>query len=203
MTFPYYIEHIPSVNENFKNLSSDVFIFKGEKNNYVYDVGNGGDALKRLNEIENKIAIISHFHHDHIMNIDKCKWVEVYGGRLTKICILQGTVIEDELIINDGITLRAYYLRNSHAKDFLVLECGDYLFLSDSIYCTVIDGKRVYNATLLKEQIDALEKSNAKYFVVSHDDKLIYTKNEIIDKLKSIYKRRNPKLPYIPEEAEC
>ncbi len=201
MNFPDYITHIPSVNNDFENLSSDVFIIRGKRRNYVYDVGNGGDALEILSEIPNKIAIISHFHHDHIMNIDKLGFEDVIQGRITEKYTKVGRVIEDEMFISDGVNIRVFFLTNSHAKDFLVLEVGDYLFLSDSVYCTVVKDERVYNANLLKKQIEELEKVSAKYFVVSHDEKLIYKKDEIINRLKSIYSRRNPKSAYIPEKA--
>lgn len=199
MTFPKYIEHIPSINENFKNLSSDVFIIKGNRHNYVYDAGNSDYVADRLNQIPNKVLIVSHFHHDHIMNIDKCEWDEVYQGALTLKYTKVGKIVDSEMLIDDGVGLHIFYLPNSHAKDFLVLECGDYLFLSDSVYCTVVNNERVYNANLLKEQIECLEGISARYFVISHDDKLVYNKDEVIEKLKSIYDRRNPKLSYIAE----
>ena len=199
---PDYITHIPSVNDDFENLSSDVFIIRGERYNYVYDVGNGGEALEALEKTPEKIAIISHFHHDHIMNIDKLEFVDVIQGGITKKYTGVGRVIDEELLIEDGVSLRLFFLTNSHAKDFIVLEVGDYLFLSDSIYCTVVKGERVYNANLLKEQIKELEAVDAKYFVVSHDEKLIYKKKEIIERLKEIYARRDNKSAYIPEKAE-
>ncbi|MBO5495554.1 MAG: MBL fold metallo-hydrolase [Eubacterium sp.] len=200
MDFPEYITHIPSVDNDFESLSSDVYVIKGERYNYLYDVGNNEKVAKALEKIPNKIAVISHFHHDHILNLDRISTEEVIEGRLTKEYTKRGSVLEGERTINDGVTIRLYYLKNSHAKDFIVLEAGDFLFLSDSVYCTVKNGRRVYNASLLNEQIKTLEKSPAKFFVVSHDKKQIYAKDEIIDRLKDIYSRRNPQNPYIDEK---
>ena len=124
-------------------------------------------------------------------------------GIVLLISFFIGAVICIQIKLNIQSAWMPLWVSGYVTREIMLLE------FSSSIMCLILSGKVGSNIASelgtmrTTQQIDALEKSNAKYFVVSHNDKLIYTKNEIIDKLKSIYKRRNPKLPYIPEEAEC
>ena len=77
------------------------------------------------------------------------------------------------------------------------METGDYAFLGDGIYSTMKQGKVCYNASVLKEEIEVLKNLSAKFFLISHDERFIYQKEEIIAELEEIYSRRDPKESYI------
>jgi hypothetical protein len=58
-------------------------------------------------------------------------------------------------------------------------------------------GKTCYNAPVLKEEIAVLEKLSAKFFLISHDERFVRPKEEIISELLEIYSKRDPKESYI------
>lgn len=62
---------------NDNPLSSDVAIIKDR---FVFEVGNGDYIIDELNKIDDKIIAISHFHQDHIANLNKLEYKELYIG---------------------------------------------------------------------------------------------------------------------------
>ena len=66
-------------------LSADVFIVEGQNNIYMYDTGNGDESLNEIKSILNEYSdkpvkiIISHFHPDHMGNIDKIEKDKIYS----------------------------------------------------------------------------------------------------------------------------
>ena len=57
--------------------------------------------------------------------------------------------------------------------------------------------KPVYNAQLLKEEIQVLKGLRARYVLLSHDTIFCHEKKEIIEELEQIYARRKKESPYI------
>ena len=73
----------------------------------------------------------------------------------------------------------------------------EYAFIGDSSYCMTKDGKACYNAQLLREEIDLLERIPADKILVSHDRKYLRNKAVVLRQLKSIYSHRTSDSPYI------
>ena len=104
---------------------------------------------------------------------------------------------ESDMFFDDGEKIHIFPLPSSHAKGSLGMEIGDYAFLGDATYSTMKQGKVCYNASVLKEEIAVLKNLSAKFFLISHDEKFIRPKEEIIEELEEIYKKRDPKESYI------
>ena len=64
-------------------LSADVYFIEGDKYCYIYDVGNNDDSLNQINQIKKeKIIVLSHYHQDHIGNIEN---IDYYHTMLDEI----------------------------------------------------------------------------------------------------------------------
>lgn len=188
-------------------LSADIFMFKGIKHNYLFDLGANKQALEFIRSIENPVAIISHFHADHCANArvlleEGWPFEEFYAGKKTcdslKVNDL-GTVVNESLVIDDGIHLEIIPMPSCHAKGSLMVKFGRCLFVGDGLYGGNIpsEGFRYgYNAGVLLEEIRELEKVDCDFFVTSHTgDKR--EKKEVLDKLRMIYSLRDGNSPYI------
>lgn len=179
-------------------LSADVGIFFGDGAVWLFDIGACERTAKLINSIEKpKKAVISHFHPDHMGNLEHAELNELYLGAHTFKYANRGTVVEEDTFIDDGENIHIFPLPSSHAKGSLGLEIGEYAFLGDGIYSTMKKGKTCYNMSVLKEEITVLKSLSAKYFLISHDEKFIRTKEEIIGELEKIYSGRDPKESYI------
>ena len=181
-----------------KPLSADVGIIEGYEFVWIFDVGADESVPTLLNKIPKaKNAVISHFHPDHMGNLEHVDLNEVYLGANTFKYAKRGTVVDKDVFIDDGIKIHIFPLPSSHAKGSLGLETGEYAFLGDASYSTMKQGKVCYNASVLKEEIAVLEKLSAKFFLISHDEKFIRPKEEIVSELLEIYSKRDPKESYI------
>lgn len=190
-------ENIKIINESREPLSCHCFIIEGKDNTWIFDVGASEKAFNEIKNIENKIIVLSHFHQDHIENINKLDCNNIFQGEFTFKHTGKGNIVTEEKIIDDGVEFRIFPLPNTHAKGSVGLESGDYAFLGDAIYPSHINGHHAYNATLLKAEIDTLKSCKAKYFILSHNEEFIYTKEDMLARLESVYLKRNPKEPYI------
>ena len=181
-----------------KPLSADVGIFEGDESVWIFDVGADASVPKSLNKIPKpKNAVISHFHPDHMSNLEHVDLNGIYLGTNTFKYAKRGTVVDKDVFIDDGIAIHIFPLPSSHAKGSLGMEIGDYAFLGDATYSTMKQGKVCYNVSVLKEEIAVLKNLSAKFFLISHDEKFIRPKEEIIEELEEIYKKRDPKESYI------
>ena len=176
-------------------LSSNVFIIKGNKNTYIYDVGSDRISREEIKKIKNKSIIISHFHKDHMENLNFLSDDEydLYIGDYIYKILGYGNVIKDRYEINDGIHLIIIYIPNSHAKGSLGLIINnEYLLIGDSL-----DGNRNgFNVSLLNEEIKLLKELDYKYVLNGHNDERI-NKEDIIKELEFIYSKRIKNKPYI------
>ena len=73
----------------------------------------------------------------------------------------------------------------------------EYAFIGDSSYCMTKDGRACYNAQLLKDEIELLERIPADKLLVSHDRKFVRSKAVVLRQLSSIYSHRTADSPYI------
>ena len=191
-------DRISYIKATGKPLSTDVGIVEGDEFIWIFDVGADESVPISLNKIQKpKNAVISHFHPDHMGNLEHVDLNEVYLGANTFKYAKRGKVVDGDVFINDGAEIHLFPLPSSHAKGSIGMETGDYAFLGDAIYSTMKQGKVCYNASVLKEEIAVLKNLSAKFFLISHDEIFVRPKEEIISELEEIYKKRDPKESYI------
>lgn len=66
-------------------LSADVILVDGQEYLYVFDVGNNEQVAAYLNSLpKKKRVILSHFHTDHMGNIGRVQWENVFFGANTE-----------------------------------------------------------------------------------------------------------------------
>ena len=189
------ISYLPSVEAP---ISSDVVFIKpdGSDTTWVFDVGTTSEAAEIINNIEGKKNIvISHFHPDHILNLLKIKYDNLYVTKYTKKYTRAGTVIDSELDFPDGIKI--YPFPSSHSKGALALEYKDYAFLGDATYCHFRLTAREYNVQLLEQMVSRMEQSDAPNFCLSHDKAFVQPKESVLRIYRKILARRKPGNPTI------
>ena len=193
--FEDYIEHIPASEEP---LSSDVFIIRGERYNWVYDTGRCDEAFERLAAVPDKRIILSHFHPDHTLNVKRLDYDALYIGKNTFKYLKRGAILEEACEFEDGVRLKIMPMPSSHAKGTLVLLLnGKYLFSGDGFYPELKGKELRYNVTILKEQIDFLKSADAKFVCLSHRDRPVLPKRVVIKLLEGIYELRQKDEPYV------
>lgn len=184
-------------------LSAEVFVIKGNDYLYLFDCGNGESALKAINSFtQKKRIIVSHFHADHFGNRDKIN-AEYLISRFDRKYLRCDTyeIIEDKKEIIDGVDLLITAVPSTHAKGSLILTLNHtYTFLGDSAYGARVNGKVVYNAQLLEQQIRVLKGLPTVYFINSHSSGEPREKAAVIDELEKIYKLRKKNNPFIEPE---
>lgn len=186
-------DYISYIEKSRDPLSAEVFVIQGKKNVYIYDVGNGEKYVDMINrQISDKIVVLSHFHPDHIYNLNQINYQKLYQSKNTSKYTKINGYISEEIKTDDEIKI--IEIPSTHAKGCLALEFGDYLFVGDSFYAS---NKRLYNANFLKMQIDYLKTSKVQYVIMSHREPLVESKEVILKELIEIYNKRNPKEPFI------
>ncbi len=191
-------ERISYIKASENPLSADVGIFEGDEFIWIFDIGTDESVPMSLGTFEKpKNAVISHFHPDHMGNFEHVDLNEVYLGANTFKYAKRGNVIDKDIFISDGIEIHIFPLPSSHAKGSVGMEVGDYAFLGDATYATMKQGKVCYNVSVLKEEIAVLKNLSAKFFLISHDEKFVHPKEEIIAKLEEIYLKRDLKESFI------
>lgn len=180
-------------------LSADVIVVKGDKYTWLFDVGASDESAKFINSIEGpKAVVISHFHQDHMANLSRVNFDNLYVGNFTFTKINSGNVVDREFFFDDGMKIVLRPVASSHSKGSVVMEVDEkFLFLGDSIYCRMMNGKCVYDAGLLLEQIRFLKQVKASNCLVSHADVIVRKTSSVIMELENIYSRRQGNEPYI------
>lgn len=214
-------------------LSADVILVDGRDYLYVFDVGNHEQVAAYLNSLpKKKRVILSHFHTDHMGNIGRIQWENVFFGANTEKYFqhyipdyaaqrfselpsaLAGALageadgevqtlsryvtVFDSVNISDGVTIEIYHVPNSHAKGSLLLQVdGEYIFIGDSLYAKAEGENYVYNAQLLKEEIELLKKLSGSQIFSSHENRPLKAKAGVLRFLEQIYAKREKKDAYI------
>ena len=93
--------------------------------------------------------------------------------------------------------IHAFKINSCHAKGSIGIEVDDYAFIGDATAPCFKKGQYVYNTQMLKDEIDKLSSLKAKYVVMSHHMEEVKQKEEVINRLKNIYLRRDKNSPYI------
>ena len=186
-------ERISYIEATEEPLSADIGIIRCDDTEWLYDVGNDVRSLAGLGGQYN--VVLSHFHQDHTGSLDKVRIRDLYVSGETFRHTGRGTVVAGELRIGD---LRIFQIPSSHTKGCLGLEIGnEYAFAGDALYCKVKDGYYVYNAQLLKDEIEVLKTLKAPKLLVSHFKGLVRPKDEVITELEQIYSMREKNSPDI------
>lgn len=190
-------------------LSSDSYIIKGEKEYWIYDAGAGDlnfGAISKLDGTKN--LIISHFHIDHIGNLNRLSFDNIYATKYTGKYIPENagpvTIVDSKIDIADGnVMLSIVPMPSSHSKGSLSMVLNDeYIFMGDSAYGSGRDGHVAFNVSLLKEQTDLLKFLNPEYCVLSHEERNVYHKTSIIRNFERIYEKREKDNPYVFLEGQ-
>ncbi len=180
-------------------LSADIGIVEGNEYCWIFDVGNCEEARLKLSNIQKpKAVVLSHFHPDHIGNLDKISYDKLYCGDNTFKYTKTGEIITNDCFFEDGVSVHLFKIPSCHAKGSIGMEIdGEYAFWGDAAYCTAKGGNAVYNTQLLLEQIRLLKKLSSKYILLSHKENLVREKDVVLKFLCSIYDRRMQGEPYI------
>ena len=164
-TWKCVTDYFSYITPAIKPLSANVSVIEGEKYLWVYDVGSHENIPEMLAEISKqkgkKIKIIlSHFHPDHIANLQHIKWESLYQGKNTYKYTHIGEIVESDINVDEtDIKLRIFQMPSSHAKGSLALLVNNkYCLLGDALYPAHKGDKTVYNAGILKQQIDILKQ---------------------------------------------
>lgn len=226
-------ENISYIKASDNPLSADVVLAEGREYLYVFDVGNDEQVAEYLNSLpKSKRVILSHFHADHMGNVGRVNWNNVFFGANTekyfqqyipdyakqrfaelpgaltgaldgkipeKCCTFPRYVtVFDTIKIQDGISIEIHHVPNSHAKGALLMQVNEeYIFIGDSLYSKVEGDTYVYNAQLLKEEIELLKKLQGTKIFSSHEDRPIKEKAGVVRFLEQIYAKREKNDAYI------
>lgn len=174
-------------------LSADIGIIRDNGTTWLYDVGDGENRIPELNETCN--VILSHFHQDHIGNLDRISVRELFVSKETYAHTHRGTLVTESFSMGN---LRIFPIPSSHTKGCLGLEIDEtYAFVGDALYSKVKAGHYVYNAQLLQEEIAVLKKLHAPFLLVSHFLGMVRSKEEVLKELEEIYAQRVRNSPEI------
>ncbi len=174
-------------------LSADIGIVRDGGKIWLYDVGNDERAVSGLRDSYR--IVLSHFHADHTGNLERLKAEALYVSKETGAHVHAGTVVQSDLTVGG---LHIFPLPSSHAKGCLGLETDEgFAFVGDGLYSRVKDGFYVYNATLLKDEIEVLRSLRAEYLLVSHFRGLVRKKADVLKELSEIYAMRSKNDPEI------
>ena len=101
-------------------------------------------------------------------------------------------VVQEDIYIQDGdVSLHIFPLPSSHAKSCVALEVNEeWCFLGDALYAMQKCGHNLYNAGILKEEINVLQNIKAEKFMLSHRTPFEKPKGIIMRWLGEIYDRR-------------
>ena len=170
-----------------KPLSADVGIVEGDESVWIFDVGADESVPISLNKIPKaKNAVISHFHPDHMSNLEYVDLNEVYLGANTFKYAKRGTVVDKDVFIDDGITIHIFPLPSSHAKGSLAMCVDGICFLGDAAYPGYKLGKKYHNANFLRSLVDFLKMIDSEEVFYSHEKNPVKTKEVILGVLESI-----------------
>ena len=174
-------------------LSADIGIVRDGGKIWLYDVGNDERAVSGLRDSYR--IVLSHFHADHTGNLERLRAEALYVSKETSAHVHAGTVVQSDLTVGG---LHIFPLPSSHAKGCLGLETDEgFAFVGDGLYSRVKDGFYVYNATLLKDEIEVLRSLRAEYLLVSHFRGLVRKKADVLKELSEIYAMRSKNDPEI------
>lgn len=106
--------------------------------------------------------------------------------------------VRERIRISDGVRIEIIPMPSTHAKGCLAMMVDDeYLFMGDASYGMRKDGSVVFNAQLLKEEIELLESLPADKLLLSHERRFVRPKEVVLRQMKAVYVKREKSSPYI------
>lgn len=175
------ITYLPATDEP---LSAEVYLIKGDQRCYVYDVGNNNGSLRYINQIEKeKTVILSHYHKDHIGNIEDINYAQLYIGRKTYETIGRGEIVDEVCTINDGVKIEILQCISPHTEGSLIVNVDNEYTLIADLYFT----KPPFEKEKAMQMIAFLEKLDTKYFVVSHQKDKVIEKEKMLKELAEYF----------------
>lgn len=104
----------------------------------------------------------------------------------------------DAIKIQDGISVEIHHVPNSHAKGSLLMQINNgHIFIGDALYSKKEGKNYVYNAQLLKEEIELLKNLPGKKVFSDHEERPLKSKDAVIRFLEQIYEKREKNDAYI------
>ena len=178
------IKYLPATNNP---LSADVYFIEGDNHCYIYDVGNDDNSLLHINRVnKEKTIILSHYHKDHIGNIERICVRNLYVGRKTYETIGKGKVVEDAFTINDGVKIEVIPCTSPHTDGSLIINVDNEYTLIADLYFT----RPPFDSSKAMKMIETLRNINTKYFVISHqEDEKVISKEKFIAELLDYFNR--------------
>lgn len=211
------IQYLPASDSPL--LSADVVAVRGDGTWWILDVGANDEAVDFINGLPREFCgramrkniVISHFHRDHFMNMQRALRGEIsldfdclYGGAYTlkslkfeSLDASKFVAVTSPLKFDDGLQILVLPMPSSHAKSSLALSVeGECAFLGDATY-PMVASPDVYNVQILGEQIRFLESLDVARFGLSHKRGLLRDKSSVMLFLKSVYARREKNRNFI------
>ena len=174
-------------------LSADIGIVRDRDRIWLYDVGSRPEAVAELTG-EYRV-VLSHFHADHVGNLDRIKTAALYVSDQSFAHVGRGTILRQAQSFGE---IRVFPLPSSHAKGCLGMEVGGkYAFVGDALYSRLREGCYVFNAQLLQEEIAVLSRLQAPWLLVSHFKGLIREREAVLRELEALYGLRDRNRPEI------
>ena len=172
------IMYLPATNNP---LSADVYFIEGDKYCYIYDVGNNNISKQYINEVnKEKSVILSHYHKDHIGNIEFINFQNLYVGKNTYEKIGKGSIVEDIITINDGVKIEVIPCISPHTDGSLIVNVDNEYTLIADLYFT----RPPFDDEKAIRMIETLRNIDTEYFVISHqEDEKVITKEKLIVEL--------------------
>lgn len=168
-------------------LSADIGIIRDGSQVWLYDIGSNPESIAGLEE--NCHVVISHFHADHTGNLPGMVPASLYVSGETRRHVGAGIPVDRDIRIGK---LHIFPLPSSHCKGCLGLEVDEtYAFVGDALYGKVKDGCYLYNAQLLRDEINILKKLKSPFLLVSHHPGMIRPKADVLAELEAIYALRD------------
>ena len=148
------------------------------------------------------------YFQQYIANYTVLRFAELPGALSAAFCreekegkqeqFSKFVTVFDKVKIQDGVSVEIHHVPNSHAKGSLLLQVNEeYIFLGDSLYSKVEGDNYVYNAQLLKEEIELLKRLPGTKVFSSHEERPIKAKAGVIRFLEQIYEKREKNDAYI------
>ena len=120
------------------------------------------------------------------------------GEEVEKKVFPRYVTVFDTVKIQDGVALEIHHVPNSHAKGSLLLQVNEeFIFVGDSLYSKVEGDCYVYNAQLLKEEIELLKRLPGTNIFSSHEERPVKAKAGVVRFLEQIYAKREKNDAYI------
>ena len=134
-------------------------------------------------------------------NLENVEYKNVYQGKYTYKYTHTGIVVERAIYFNDKKTrIDILPFPSSHSKGALAMLVDNrYLFVGDALYPKTKGSDKMYNVSILNEQIKLLKNLEITHIMLSHRKPFAMKKEVVIMWLLDIYNKRNKNDAFIME----